>query len=116
VHAIGFVAETTQHAADTLWPAYSTTFARIGRERGWPPTTRAAYDAQRGETGAFIIGDPETVARKMWRVSDALGGVSRFSLMMSGGPLPHIQMLRAIELLGTQVHPIVNPVSVATHA
>ena len=88
----------------------------IGRERGWPPTTRAAYDAQRGETGAFIIGDPETVARKMWRVSDALGGVSRFSLMMSGGPLPHIQMLRAIELLGTQVHPIVNPVSVATHA
>ena len=109
VHAIGFVADTTEEAANTLWPAYSTTFARIGRERGWPPTTRAAYDAQRGETGAFFIGDPETVARKMWSVSDALGGVSRFSLMMSGGPLPHARLLRSIELLGTAVRPLVSP-------
>ena len=116
VHAIGFVAESTQEAADTLWPAYSATFSRIGRERGWPPTTRAAYDAQRGETGAFFIGDPETVARKMWNVSDALGGVSRFSLMMSGGALPHAELMSAIELLGTQVHPLVNPVSVTAHA
>jgi probable LLM family oxidoreductase len=111
VHAIGFVAETTQKAADTLWPAYSTTFSRIGRERGWGPTTRAAFDAQRGETGAFFVGDPETVARKMWHVSDALGGVSRISFMMSGGPLPHADMLRAIELMGTAVRPLVNPSS-----
>ena len=109
VHAIGFVADSTEEAANTLWPAYSTTFARIGRERGWPPTTRAAYDAQRGETGAFFIGDPETVARKMWSVSDALGGISRFSLMMSGGPLPHARLLRSIELLGTAVRPLVSP-------
>jgi probable LLM family oxidoreductase len=112
VHAVGFVAETTQQAADTLWPAYSTTFARIGRERGWPPTTRAAFDAQRGETGAFFVGDPETVARKVWHVSDALGGVSRISFMMSGGPLPHADMLRSIELMGTQVRPAVNRVAV----
>jgi len=103
VHAIGFLAETTQEAADILWPAYSTTFARIGRERGWPPTTRAAFDAQRGESGAFFIGDPNTVARKMWDVSDALGGVSRISLMMSGGPLPHQPLLRSIKLLGESV-------------
>ena len=103
VHAIGFLADTTQEAADILWPAYSTTFARIGRERGWPPTTRAAFDAQRGESGAFFVGDPDTVARKMWHVSDALGGISRISLMMSGGPLPHTEMLHAIQLLGASV-------------
>jgi probable LLM family oxidoreductase len=112
VHAIGFVAETTQQAADTLWPAYSTTFTRIGRERGWPPTTRSAFDAQRGETGAFFVGDPETVARKMWHVSDALGGVSSISLVMSGGPLPHTALLRSIELLGTAVRPLVNETSI----
>ena len=71
-----------------------------------------AFDAQRGETGAFFVGDPETVARKMWHVSDALGGVSRISFMMSGGPLPHADMLRAIELMGTQVRPLVNRASV----
>jgi len=109
VHAIGFVADTSQGAADDLWPAYSTTFTRIGRERGWPPTNRAAFDAQRGELGAFLIGDPDTVAKKMWHISDSLGGVERISLMMSGGPLPHAKLLRAIELLGTAVRPLVNP-------
>jgi probable LLM family oxidoreductase len=108
VHAVGFLADTTQEAADTLWPAYSTTFTRIGRERGWPPTTRAAFDAQRSEDGAFFIGDPDTVARKAWSVSDALGGVSRITLMMSGGPLPHAAMLRSIHLLGTGVGPQVH--------
>jgi len=111
VHAIGFVGETTEGAADDLWPAYSTTFARIGRERGWGPTTRAAFDAQRGELGAFFVGDPETVARKLWHVNDALGGVERVSFMMSGGPLAHAKMLRSIELLGTQVRPMVNTAS-----
>jgi probable LLM family oxidoreductase len=103
VHAIGFLAETDEEAADSLWPAYSTTFSRIGRERGWPPTTRAAFDAQRSEEGAFFVGAPKTVARKMWHVSDALGGVSRITLMMSGGELGHGKMLQAIELLGSGV-------------
>ena len=109
VHAIGFLADTNQEAADTLWPAYSTTFTRIGRERGWPPTTRAAFDAQRSEQGAFFVGDPDTVARKMWHVSDALGGVSRITLMMSGGPLPHPNLLHAIDLLGSEVGKKVHP-------
>jgi probable LLM family oxidoreductase len=108
VHAIGFVADTTQQAADDLWPAHSDTFARIGRERGWPPTTRAAFDATSGPTGAFLIGDPATVATKMRYIDRVLGGVSRISLMMSGGPLPHAKMLRAIELLGSEVSPLVN--------
>jgi probable LLM family oxidoreductase len=113
VHAVGFLADTTQEAVDILWPAYSTTFTRIGRERGWPPPTRAAFDAQRSEQGAFCIGDPDTVARKMWSISDTLGGVSRITLMMSGGPIPHARMLRSIELLGTRVGPQVQAPALA---
>lgn len=108
VHGVGFLADTTQEAADILWPAYSTTFTRIGRERGWPPPTRAAFDAQRSEDGAFFVGDPDAVARKMHSVSDALGGVSRITLMMSGGSVPHAKMLHAIDLLGTDVGPLVR--------
>jgi alkanesulfonate monooxygenase SsuD/methylene tetrahydromethanopterin reductase-like flavin-dependent oxidoreductase (luciferase family) len=115
VHAIGFLGDSNQEAADSLWPAYSTTFTRIGRERGWPPTTRAAFDAQRSEEGAFIVGDPDTVARKMWHVSDALGGVSRITLMMSGGPLPHAKMLHAIQLLGQDVGAVVRLETVETN-
>lgn len=105
VHSIGYVAKTDQKAADELWPAYSHTFGRIGRERGWGPMTRAAFDAQRGPTGAFVVGSPETAAKKLRHISDSLGGVSRVSLMMSGGPIAHEKMLRAIELLGTEVNP-----------
>jgi probable LLM family oxidoreductase len=108
VHAIGYVAETDQRAADELWPAYSHTFGRIGKERGWEPMTRAAFDAQRGPAGAFVVGSPQTAAAKMQHISDSLGGVSKISLMMSGGPLPHDKMLRAIELLGTEVRPRVQ--------
>jgi probable LLM family oxidoreductase len=108
VHGIGFIADSDKEAAEILYPAHKETFDRIGRERGWPPQTRASYDAQVSERGAFFVGSPETVARKMWATSDALGGVSRITLMMSGGPLPHAGMLQAIELLGTKVRPMVN--------
>ncbi len=105
LHMVGFVAETDQAAADTLWPAYATTFGRIGRERGWAPMNRSAFDAQRGPTGAFLVGDPQNVAEKMARIDESLGGISRISLMMSGGPLTHADQMRSIELLGSGVLP-----------
>ncbi len=105
VHSIGYVAETDAQAADELWPAYAHTFGRIGRERGWAPMNRAAFHAQMGPLGAFVVGSPETAAAKLRHIDDVLGGVSRVSLMMSGGPLPHAGMLRSIELLGTAVKP-----------
>ena len=113
VHCIGYVAETDQQAADELWPAYSVTFNRIGKERGWGPMTRAGFDAQRGPTGAFVVGSPQTAAKKLRYISEVLGGVSQVSLMMSGGPLSHDKMLRAIELMGTQVKPHLEKAAVA---
>jgi probable LLM family oxidoreductase len=105
LHCIGYVAETDEQAGDELWPAYQHTFTRIGRERGWGPTSRVAFEAQRGPAGAFLVGSPETVAAKIRTFSEALGGISRVTLMLSGGLLAHDRLMRSIELMGTQVKP-----------
>ena len=83
-------------------------FTRIGRERGFAPVTRAGYDAQRGPDGPFLIGAPGTVASRARGISDELGGVSRLTVQMTNGRMPHEKMLRSIELLGTEVVPLVD--------
>jgi probable LLM family oxidoreductase len=108
LHAIGFLGDTTQKAADDFYPGYANTFTKIGKERGWPPATRAQFDALRGPTGALIIGDPETVATKILYVNEVLGGLSRITFQMGVSALPHEKMLRSIELLGTRVAPLVR--------
>jgi probable LLM family oxidoreductase len=108
LHSIGFLGDTTQEAADVFFPGYAHTFTEIGKERGWPPTTRAQFDAVRGPTGALLIGDAETVAKKILYVNEVLGGLSRITFQMGVSTLPHPKMLRAIEILGTQVAPIVR--------
>ncbi|MGA3008060.1 MAG: LLM class flavin-dependent oxidoreductase [Opitutaceae bacterium] len=108
VHAVGFVGDTTSQAADDFFPGYARAFNKIGRERGWPPTTRAHFDAQRGPTGALLIGDRETVAGKVLYYNKVLGGISQLSFQMTVATLPQEKLLHAIELLGTQVAPIVR--------
>src|SRR5215831_18153564 len=79
LHAIGFLGNTTQEAADDFYPGYANTFTEIGKERGWPPATRTQFDALRGPTGALLIGDAETVAQKVLYVNEVLGGLSRIT-------------------------------------
>jgi probable LLM family oxidoreductase len=105
LHSLGYVAETTQEAADDFFPGYAHTMTQVGKERGWPAVTRAAFDAQRGPRGALIIGDPDEVVEKIVRHSKALGGISRITFMMNPASLPQAKMMRAIELLGTHVAP-----------
>jgi probable LLM family oxidoreductase len=106
IHSVGFLGETTKQAADDFFPGYAYTFTKIGKERGWPPTTRAQFDAVRGPTGALLVGDAQTVAEKILYVNEALGGISRITFQMGVSTLPHQKMLRAIEILGTRVAPI----------
>src|SRR6202030_1237247 len=108
LHSIGFLGDTTKQAADDFFPGYAHTFTEIGKERGWPPTTRAQFDAVRGLTGALLIGDAETVAKKILYVNDVLGGISRITFQMGVSTLPPQKMLRAIEILGTRVAPLVR--------
>jgi len=105
VHALGYVAETTQEAADAFFPGYARAVTDVGKERGWPPVTRAGFDAQRGPHGALLIGHPEEVAEKILRHSEALGGISRLTFQMNAASLPHAKLMRAIEAIGTRVAP-----------
>ena len=107
VHSPGHIADTDEQAREEAWPHYQVMHNRIGRERGWGPTSRAQFDAQVGPDGALYVGSPETVARKIAGTARLLG-LSRFDLKYSSGPLPHDQQLRSIELYGTQVIPRVR--------
>ncbi|HZO98617.1 MAG TPA: LLM class flavin-dependent oxidoreductase [Gaiellaceae bacterium] len=103
----GFVARTSQEAADEWYEPFAETMNRIGRERGWPPITRAAYDASLELRGANLVGSPEQVAEKIL-FQHELFGHDRFLLQLSVGPLPHASVLRAIELFGAEVAPAVR--------
>ncbi len=106
VHSPGYVAATDAEARADLWPSYKALHDRIGRERGWPPTTRDAFERE-ADHGSLYVGSPETVARKIVRTIQALG-LSRFEMKYSSGPLPHDRLMRSIELYGRQVAPMVR--------
>jgi hypothetical protein len=80
---LGYVGQTTPAAADTFYPGYAKAMTDVGKERGWPPMTRASFDAQRGPDGALLIGSPDEVVDKILRHHEALGGVSRISFQMN---------------------------------
>lgn len=108
LHMLGYLADTTDQAADEFFPGYARAFTEIGKERGWPPVTRGQFDALRGPTGALLVGDPQTVAERILSVSKSLGGIARINLQMSVAALSHARTLRAIELFGTQAAPLVR--------
>jgi probable LLM family oxidoreductase len=108
LHMIGFLGESTAQAADEFYPGYAYTFTEIGKERGWPATTRAQFDATRGPTGALLIGDAETVAQKVLYINEALGGISRLTFQMGATTVEKPKMMRAIEILGTRLAPLVR--------
>ena len=108
VHAPGYVAATTREAADVFFPGFARAVTDVGRERGWPPLTRAAFDAQRGPHGALLVGSADEVVDKILRHSETLGGISRISFQMNAASLPHATLMKAIETIGTRVAPFVR--------
>jgi probable LLM family oxidoreductase len=110
VHSLGYVAPTTQEAADDFYPGYARAVASVAKERGWAPMTRAGFDAQRGPQGALLIGDPGEIVKKIVRHNEALGGISRITFQMNAASLPHAKMMRAIEAIGTLVAPAVRDI------
>jgi hypothetical protein len=55
-----------------------------------------------------MIGDAETVAKKILYVNEALGGISRLTFQMGVSTVSHAAMMRSIEILGTRVAPLVR--------
>ena len=105
IHALGYVAETDAQAAEDFFPGYAKVFTEVGRERGWPPVTRAHFDALIAPDGALIVGSPATAIQKIQHYSDSLGGISRLSFQMSVAGITHEKMLRSIQLIGDRVAP-----------
>src|SRR2546428_3033273 len=87
MHALGYVATSTTEAANDYFPGYARAVARVAPERGWPPVTRAAFDAQRGPDGAFLIGTPDEVADEIMRHGEELGGISRVTFQLNAPSL-----------------------------
>ncbi|MFD5716501.1 LLM class flavin-dependent oxidoreductase [Streptomyces sp. NPDC127036] len=108
MHSPGFVADTDEEAREVYWPSYRIIRDRIGALRGWPPIRRAEFEAEI-EHGSLYIGAPETVARKIARAVDELG-VGRFDLIYTAGAQPISARLRAVELYGTKVIPMVRDI------
>jgi len=107
INSHGFIGDDSRQAADDWYPPFADTMARIGRERGWPPGTRAQFEAQRTLRGALLVGDADEVTEKIL-FQHELFGHQRFLLQMGVGTMPHDKMLRAIELYGTKVAPAVR--------
>src|SRR4051794_5695048 len=107
INSHGFVAKTSQAAADSFFATYAEVMTQLGRERGWGPMTRAQFDALAGLNGAVAVGSPEQVAEKILFQHEVFGH-QRYLMQSSLGAAPHREVLRSIELLGTEVAPIVR--------
>ncbi|AST90720.1 LLM class flavin-dependent oxidoreductase [Sutcliffiella cohnii] len=106
-HSHGFIAETTDLAADKFFPSTQQAMNKLGKERGWGRYDRNAFDSARSLEGALYVGDPKTVAEKIIHLRKNVG-VTRFMLHVPVGTMPHDDVMKAIELLGKEVAPIVR--------
>jgi probable LLM family oxidoreductase len=107
VHSHGYISEDSQKAADEFFPSYAYVMSNIGRERGWPPTTRAQFEVGRAKQGALLVGSPQEVIDKILYEKE-LFGLDRFLLHVSVGTMPHSLVMHSIELFGAQVAPVIR--------
>jgi probable LLM family oxidoreductase len=106
IHSPGHIADTDEQAIEEQWPHYEAMFGRIGRERGWGPTTKAHY-LQEVQHGSMYVGSVETVAQKIAYAVRAVSA-SRFDLKYANGPMPHSKLMHGLELYATKVIPRVR--------
>ena len=107
INSHGFIADTSQEAMDIAYPAFKYQMDRIGRERGWPPMTREQFEASCTLRGANFVGSPQQVIDKILYQYEIFGH-DRFTLQITVGSMPHDKVMRAIELFGTEVAPVVR--------
>jgi probable LLM family oxidoreductase len=108
LHSPGYVSATNESAIAEYYPGYAELWTKLGLERGWTPVTKEKFDFLADEKGVLVLGNPEQVAEKILRHSEALGGISRFTFQMDNAGLTHSQLMNAIELIGTNVKPLIQ--------
>lgn len=107
INSHAYISDSSKQAADEFFPSYAYVMTKIGRERGWPPTTREQFEASRSPRGALLVGSPDEVVEKIL-FQYKIFGHQRFLAQMSVGTMPHDKVMRSIELLGTKVAPAVR--------
>lgn len=107
INSHGFIADDSNDAADTYFPSYQAAMNKIGRERGWPPTNRQQFDFARTLRGSDFVGHPDEIIEKIL-FQHQLFNHQRFCIQLGLGSIDHKKMMRAIELLGTRVAPVVR--------
>ena len=107
INSHAYIADDSKRAADEFFPPYANVMTRIGRERGWPPTTREQFEALRSPRGALLVGTPDEVIEKIL-FQHRIFGHQRFLAQMSVGTMPHDQLMHSIELFGTKVAPVIR--------
>lgn len=108
LHSPGYVAENDVNAIAEYYPGHVDQWNQIGKERGWAPITRSQFDLNVGPKGVLVVGGPETVAQKIINHSESLGGIQRFTFQMDNAGLSHVQLMKAIELIGSKIIPILQ--------
>ena len=103
----GFVADTTDAAKRIFYEPHNAVMNRIGRERGWPPSGLREFEAACGPNGHLLIGDPARVADRIIELHHIFKN-DRILIQMAIGAMPHVELMHAIELLGTKVAPRVR--------
>lgn len=107
INSHGYIAEESRLAADEFYPSFAQVMNKIGRERGWPPLTREQFEASRTLRGANFVGSPDEIIEKILFQHEIFNH-QRLLLMLSVGTMAHDKVMRAIELLGTRVAPVVR--------
>lgn len=108
LHSPGYVGENNLEAIESYYPGYAKLWTEAGKQRGWPPVTRASFDHAISPEGALVVGGPAEVSEKLKTHSEALGGIDRFTFQMDNAGLSHQQLISAIKILGLGVIPLVN--------
>ena len=107
INSHGYIADDSQQADHEYYGPYAYVMSQLGRERGWAPMNRDQYNYMSSKQGSLVVGSPQQVIDKiLWEYE--LFGNTRFLLHISVGTLPHAKVMRAIELLGTAVAPVVR--------
>jgi len=107
INGHGFLADTSDAAADVFLPPLVEAMNRIGKERGWPPGTRAQHELGRDLHGHLLLGSPDQVIEKIL-FQHSFFQNTRYLVQMTVGPVPHDKVLRSIELFATKVAPAVR--------
>jgi probable LLM family oxidoreductase len=107
INSHGYIADSSQQARDEYYPPYAEVMGRIGKERNWPPPSRARFDAECDPHGALFVGSPQQIIDKIMYEYE-LFRHDRFLIQFSVGTIPHEKMMKSIELFGTQVAPVIR--------